>query len=191
MERQNTMNREQRRASKFKRNMRHGAASAAGSFAVGAGDRNEQRSNPHAAFNRVLLSQPYSQQDADRLDVEARLAWHKLTNGLGTTALFDELSCMINVGSRLADDVDELVQSVFDRAIESMKTMKARYTRTGAFGADSEALQNVPDALELLHQMYVHVSPLQAAQALRDSSAIMRRQMAMQPIGLSTEVRHA
>jgi hypothetical protein len=80
------------------------------------------------------------------------------------------------------------VVDVFDRAIGSMQEMQARYRRVGKFGADALALQNVPEALDLLAQLYANITPLQATEALADSMAIMRSQMAVQPIGMSTNI---
>lgn len=170
------MNREQRRASKFKRQQ---------------WDRNAIQAHPAASLNRVRLAQTYKPEDAVRLELMARTSWHALKSGKGTEEDFDVLGGMINVGLVLAKDIDELVVDVFDRAIGSMQEMQARYRRVGKFGADALALQNVPEALDLLAQLYANITPLQATEALADSTAIMRRQMAVQPIGLSTEVRHA
>jgi hypothetical protein len=170
------MNRQQRRASKFKRQQ---------------WDRNAVLSHPSAAINRLHLAQQYKPEDSARLELMARTSWQSLINGKGTEEDFDVLGGMINVGLVLAKDIDELVVDVFDRAILSMQTMQARYQRVGKFGADAQALQNVPEALDLLAQLYANITPLQATEALADSMAIMRRQMAVQPIGLSMEARHA
>lgn len=170
------MNREQRRASKFKRQQ---------------WDRNAVLAHPSASLNRVRLAQTYKPEDAERLELMARSSWHALKTGQGTEEDFDVLGGMINVGLVLAKDIDELVVDVFDRAIGSMQEMQARHRRVGKFGADAQALQNVPEAIDLLAQLYENITPLQATEALADSMAIMRRQMAVQPIGLSTAVRHA
>ena len=168
------MNRQQRRASKFKREQ---------------WDRNAVLAHPSASLNRVRLAQSYTPEDAMRLELMARTSWHSLVSGRGTEEDFDVLGGMINVGLVLAKDIDELVVDVFDRAIGSMQEMQARYNRLGRFGADAQALQNVPEALDLLAQLYANITPLQATEALTASVAIMRRQMGVKPIGLSTEVR--
>ena len=170
------MNRQQRRASKFKRQQ---------------WDRNAVLAHPSASLNRVRLAQAYTPEDATRLELIARTSWHSLVSGRGTEEDFGVLGGMINVGLVLAKDIDELVVDVFDRAIGSMQEMQARYNRLGRFGADAQALQNVPEALDLLAQLYANITPLQATEALTASVAIMRRQMGVKPIGLSTEVRNA
>ena len=170
------MNRQQRRASKFKREQ---------------WDRNSVFAHPSASLNRVRLAQAYTPEDATRLELMARTSWHSLVSGRGTGEDFDVLGGMINVGLVLAKDIDELVVDVFDRAIGSMQEMQARYNRLGKFGADAQALQNVPEALDLLAQLYANITPLQATEALTASVAIMRRQMGVKPIGLSTEVHNA
>jgi hypothetical protein len=170
------MNRQQRRASKFKREQ---------------WDRNAVLAHSSASLNRVRLAQSYTPEDAMRLELMARTSWHSLVGGRGTEEDFDVLGGMINVGLVLAKDIDELVVDVFDRAIGSMQEMQARYNRLGRFGADAQALQNVPEALDLLAQLYANITPLQATEALTASVSIMRRQMGVKPIGLSTEVHNA
>lgn len=170
------MNRQQRRASKFKRQQ---------------WDRNAVLAHPSAAINRLHLAQQYKPEDSARLELMARTSWQSLISGQGTEEDFGVLGGMINVGLVLAKDIDELVVDVFDRAIGSMQAMQARYQRVGKFGADAQALQNVPEAIDLLAQLYENITPLQATEALADSMAIMRRQMAVEPIGLSAEARHA
>lgn len=155
------MNRSQRRASQFKRGQRW--------------DRNAVLSQPAAALNRIRLAQPYTPDDAARLSVDARLAWHKLTNGLGTMSDFDVLAGMINTTYVIAmdSDADEIVQDIFDRAMLSMAGIRARYERIGKFGADAHALEHVPAVLDAIDQLLANITPLQAVDALQRSMKLV------------------
>ena len=63
------MNRQQRRAATFKRAQRH--------------DRNA-RVEPSHVLKPVLMSRTFDQEEAAKISVDTRLAWHRLTNGAGT-----------------------------------------------------------------------------------------------------------
>ncbi len=163
------MNRSQRRASQFKRGQRW--------------DRNAVLSQPAAALNSIRLAQPYTPDDAARLSVDARLAWHKLTNGSGTMEDFDILAGMINTTYVIAMDAnaDEIVQDIFDRAMESMATMRARFERIGKFGADAQALAHVPDVLDAIDTLLANITPLQAVDALRRSMQLVEQGHVIRP----------
>ena len=167
------MNRAQRRNSQFKRGQRW--------------NRNDVLSQPDAALSRIRLAQTYAPDQVARLSVDARLAWYKLTNGGGTMEDFDVLAGMINTTYVIAMDAnaDEMVQDIFDRAMDSMATMRARYERIGKFGADAQALAHVPDVLDAIDTLLANITPLQAVDALRRSMKLVEAGAVINPVGLS------
>lgn len=163
------MNRSQRRASQFKRGQQW--------------NRNDVLSQPAAALNRIRLAQTYTPDDAARLSVDARLAWHKLTNGMGTIQDFDVLAGMINTTYVIAmdSDADEIVQDIFDRAMDCMAMMRARYERIGKFGADAAALEHVPAVLDAIDQLLANITPMMAVDALKRSMDLVERGHVIRP----------
>jgi hypothetical protein len=163
------MNRATRRASQFKRGQRW--------------NRNDVMSQPDAALSRIKLAQTYAPDQVARLSVDARLAWYKLTNGNGSMEDFDILAGMINTTYVIAmdADADEIVQDIFDRAMESMATMRARYERIGKFGADAQALAHVPDVLDAIDTLLANITPLQAVSALRRSMQLVEQGQVIRP----------
>ena len=155
------MNRAQRRASQYKRAQQW--------------DRNAVLSHPSASMNRIRLAQTYTANDAARLSVDARMAWHKLTHGNGTIEDFDVLAGMINTTYVIAmdSDADEMVQDIFDRAMGSMAAMRARYERIGKFGADAQALEHVPDVLNAIDALLSNITPMMAVDALQRSMKLV------------------
>jgi hypothetical protein len=151
------MNRAQRRNSQFKRGQQW--------------DRNDVLAQPDSALSRIKLAQTYAPDQVARLSVEARLAWYKLTNGIGATDDFDVMAEMINTAQVIAigAGADEIVQDIFDRAIGSMHAMRARYERIGKFGADAQALAHVPNVLDAIDTLLPNITPLQAVAALSRS----------------------
>ena len=154
------MNREQRRAAKFKRANRN---------------RNDTRSAPTGGLGIIPLAQQYSDDEFRRLSINARLAWHKLSNGLGTQDDFDMLAACLNVAAVMAADIDELVLDVLDRGMTTLVAMKERYTRLGRFGADAEALQAMPHALDVHDEIIKHSTPMQTVTALRTAMKMVEQ----------------
>ena len=146
------MNREQRRAAKFKRANR---------------DRNRTQSAPTGGLGIIPLAQQYSDDEFRRLSVHARLAWQKLANGLGTQDDFEMLATCLNVAAVMAADIDDLVLDVLDRGMTAMVNMKERYMRLGRFGADAQALQAIPHALDVHDEIIKNSTPMQTVAALR------------------------
>jgi hypothetical protein len=157
------MNRADRRVSQFKRGQQW--------------NRNDALGRPAAVLNRIRLAQTYTADDAARLSVDARLAWHKLTHGMGTMGDFDVLAGMINTTYVIAMDsnADEIVQDIFDRAMLSMAGIRARYERIGKFGADAHALEHMPAVLDAIDQLLPNITPLQAVDALQRSMQLIER----------------
>ena len=155
------MNRSERRANQFKRPQRW--------------DRNRLAAHPAAAFNAVRMSQTYTPDDAARLCVGGRMAWYKLTNGMGSMDDFDVLAGMINTTYVLAmgSDADDIVREIFDRAMDCMAQMRARYERIGRFGADAQALEHVPVVLDAIDTIMSNITPRQAVDALEKSMKLI------------------
>lgn len=154
------MNRQQRRAAKFKRANR---------------DRNHARSASTGGLGIIPLAQQYSDDEFRRLSVLARLAWHKLANGQGTQDDFDMLATCFNVAAVMAADIDELVLDALERGMNSLVAMKERYTRLGRFGADADALQSVPYALDVHDEIIKNSTPLQTVSALKTTMKMIEQ----------------
>lgn len=148
------MNREQRRAAKFKRAERN---------------RNIINSASTGGLGLIKLTQTYSEDEYRRLSAGTRLAWYKLSNGMGTQDDFDMMATSLNVAAVMARDIDELVLDAVEQGMASLVDMKARHTRTGRFGVDAKALQTVPHALNVYDEILKHSTPLQTSAALRTS----------------------
>jgi len=152
------MNRQQRRAAQFKRGQRH--------------DRNADDQHFDSVLNRAAWSRVYDEEKSAQLMNDARMAWHKLTTGDGCTHDFDLLAGMANTAQTVVLDglADEFVLETFNRGIESLNSIGARFVRVGAWGADATALQNVPDLLDAMGVVFTNITPVQAVGAMRRSN---------------------
>lgn len=144
------MNRAQRRASTFKRAQRY--------------DRNHVE--PSAVLKPVIMSRTFDADEAAKISVDTRMAWHRLTHGEGTEPDFDLLANTSNIALVRAEALGELAVETVLRAEASILQMQDRYRRTGRFGADAQALQTVPNMLDFYDQLLDHSSPQLILEAL-------------------------
>lgn len=129
------MNRQTRRASQFKRAQRW--------------DRNAVE--PSHVLKPVLMSRTFDENEAAKISVDTRLAWHRLTHGEGSEPDFDLLANSSNVALVLAEPLGELAVETVLRAQAAIESLRDRYLRTGRWGADAAALADVPPMLENRH----------------------------------------
>lgn len=159
------MNRAQRRQATFKRTARY--------------DRNA-RVEPSAVLKPVIMSRTFDADEAAKISVDTRLAWHRLTHGEGTEPDFDLLANSSNVCLVLAEPLGELAAETVLRAQDAIRSMQARYLRTGRFGADAAALATVPEMLDLYDQFLAHGSPKVMTDALEATVKRMRMQQQLE-----------
>ena len=155
------MNRQQRRAATFKRAQRY--------------DRNA-RVEPSHVLKPVLMSRTFDQEEAAKISVDTRLAWHRLITGDGTEPDFDLLANSSNVALVLAEPLGELAVETVLKAQDAIRAMQARYHRTGRFGADAAALSDVPPMLDFYDELLKFGSP----RTMIDALEVTVRRMKMQ-----------
>lgn len=146
------MNRAQRRAAAFKRGQRW--------------DRNQVE--PSSALKPILMCRQFDEHEAATLSNETRMAWHRLTHGDGNQGDFDLLANSSNVALVRAEALGELAIETVQRAQAAIVAMKERYQRTGRFGADAAALQDVPLMLDFYDDLLAYGSPQIMTDALNE-----------------------
>lgn len=108
----------------------------------------------------------FATEEIAALSNEARLAWHHLINGTGTKQHFDTLATSLNASLILSEPIGQAAVDVAIRAQESMVRMQSRFHRVGSFGADAQALADVPPGLDLYDELLRFSNPLQLVQAV-------------------------
>lgn len=115
---------------------------------------------------------PLTEEEVARLSLEARMSWHRVCSGEGTTTDFDNLVFALNTTRVRAERVsDELVGIVYEGQMALLE-IRNRYLRIGKFGADADALQKIPPVLDLHDEFLRHSTPAQMARAV--ATAIRR-----------------
>ena len=130
------MNRQQRRAAQFKRGQRY--------------DRNRMI-EPSAVLAPIVESVTYSPEQAAELTNIARMAWHRLTHGEGDKDDWDVLATTSNSVMVIAESLDALAVELAERAQAAILAMRHRWERSGRWGADAQALSDVPPMLDAYH----------------------------------------
>jgi hypothetical protein len=173
------MNRAQRRASTFKRAQRY--------------DRNHVE--PSAVLKPIIMSRTFDADEAAKISVDTRLAWHRLTHGEGSEPDFDLLANSSNVALVLAEGLQwkpelmtrqefeakrELAIETVLRAQTAIEAMRDRYLRAGRWGADAAALADVPPMLDFYDDLLAHGSPRVMLDALKVTVNRMRMQQELE-----------
>ena len=148
------MNRAQRRAAAFKRGQRW--------------DRNA-RVEPSAVLSPIVESVTYSPEQAAELTNIARMAWHRLTNGNGSRDDWDVLATTSNSVMVIAESLDALAVELAERSQAAILAMRRRYERTGRWGADAQALADVPPMLDAYHAIVSESSCNQMRASVREA----------------------
>lgn len=147
------MNRQQRRAAQFKRKQR---------------DRNRMI-EPSAVLAPIVESVTYSPEQAAELANIVRMAWHRLTNGEGDKDDWDVLATTSNSVMVIAESLDELAVELAERAQAAILAMRSRWERTGRWGADAQALADVPPMLDAYHTIVSASSCNQMRASVREA----------------------
>lgn len=154
------MNRAQRRAAAFKRSSRW--------------DRNDVE--PSQVLRPILISRTFDEHEAASLSNETRMAWHRLTHGDGSESDFDLLANSSNVALVRAETLGEMAVETVLRAQAAIVGMRSRYERTGRFGADADALRDVPPMLDFYADLLAYGSPKLMNGALMETLNRMTQQ---------------
>ena len=152
------MNRQQRRASKAKRSIRAGGYTA-----------------DHSAIYRLMSRvQPFAAPELADLLTPVRIAFESFRRGEGEDSDFYTLAAAINVTMIRSESIDPLCVETAQRAQAALMRILARQSRIGRWGIDGQALQDIPPAIDLYEQIMQLSTPLQMADAIRETNARMR-----------------
>jgi hypothetical protein len=127
--------------------------------------RSRWPANPLAHLATISKLRPFDSEEAARLSLEGRMAWHHLTHGRGTEAHFDTLAIHMNAALVLSEPVGQAAVDVIISGQQALVEMQQRYHRHGRFGANASELAVVPAALDLYDQLLSLSNPLQLMKA--------------------------
>lgn len=127
---------------------------------------------PRGGMIAIDRSSPYTEDEAARLSLEARLGWQHILDGSTNADHFDNLCMAINVIDILAEGLGGQALEVTTAAKHALNGVRDRYVRIGRFGADAASLRDVPPALDFHDECLRHFTPHQFTKALEE---VLRR----------------
>jgi hypothetical protein len=116
--------------------------------------------------------EPFTAQEVAALTLPPAMAYEAITKGLGQEDDFDTLAAVINVSMVRCETIGQQGVELCQQAQESLMHMRARHTRTGRWGVDAAARENIPAALDLHEQLLQLSGPRQMREALQE---VLRR----------------
>jgi hypothetical protein len=127
--------------------------------------RRRYQADPMAMYKVMARIEPFTEQDVITLTLPARLAFEAIKNGNAGISHFDELAVSLNTTKVRAESIDPLCEEICMVAQDALRRCKDRYLRTGKFGWDGPALQELPPALDLYETIMRDSNPnfMQAA----------------------------
>ena len=160
------MNREQRRASKFKR-----GAYWAYDATVMATVQEQTKALAAQALKPVIVSRPLEEHETLDLRLLIAQAWESLRTFTGNRGDWALIAQSINDATVRAESISELLQPPLERAAAAMERMRDRHQAGRSLGPDADALQTIPEALAIFDEILLNSSPKQmidaAIEALR------------------------
>jgi hypothetical protein len=121
--------------------------------------RRKYRADPMAMFKTLRRIEPYTESDVVELTLPSRLAFEAIKSGAGIEDHFNELAVCINSTLVRAEGIDPFCVETCKTAQAALQRAKDRYLRTGCFGFDGLALQEIPAVLDLHEEIMRNSNP--------------------------------
>lgn len=169
------MNREQRRASKFKRG-HHWMSDPQTCNAL----LELRQAQAETVLRPLVISTPIEEAEIVTLRVQIEQAWEALRTFTGTPTDWGLLATSINDATVRAESISELLGTPLERAAAAMERMRDRYHAGHALGPDAEALQSIPEAIAIFDEILINSSPKQMMDAAYEVQARIKKQQAEQ-----------
>ena len=126
--------------------------------------------DPLATFRLINKIQPFTEDEMAQVALPARMSYQKIKDGVGSEADFDELAFACNTATVRSESIDALCVETCLIAQRALLRCKDRYLRTGRWGFDGLALQEIPPLLDLHDQLILNSSPLQMNAAFQEQA---------------------
>ncbi|MGH6627615.1 MAG: hypothetical protein ACRECD_13940 [Burkholderiaceae bacterium] len=123
-----------------------------------------------SALSRVMNRlQPFSAPELVQLQTPVRVAFESLRSGRGEEDDFHTLAAVVNVALIRSEAIDPLCVETCERAQQALLRVLERRRRSGLWGFDGPALQDIPPAIELHEQLLALSTPLQMQRAMNET----------------------
>ena len=131
------------------------------------------QADPSSIYRLMNKIQPFTTDELLRLNMPVRVSFESLRTGKGVDEDFHTLAAAINTALVRSESIDDLCVQTCQLAQDALMRCIERHHRLGVWGFDAQALQAIPDAIDLHEQILQLSTPLQMQDAMR---RVMERQ---------------
>jgi hypothetical protein len=124
---------------------------------------------------------PFTPEELAELKTPPRVAFESLRRGHGSEYDFHTLAAVANNTLVCAESIHPDCVEVAKAAQDALMRILDRQHRLGKWGLDSQALQEIPPALDLHEQLLELYTPLQMQQAMAETIRRMKAGQTLAP----------
>lgn len=141
--------------------------------------RRKYHADPYA-FMRVLCKvAPFEAADLCQIELPPRMAYQSIKDGEGTAQDYATIADALNDTIIRSEAIDPACVEVCQFAVAAMQRCRERHTRTGRYGFDGPAMQEISAALDLFSEILANSTPAQMITAGQEQrKRLNRRQVA-------------
>lgn len=123
----------------------------------------------YSVFGRIIgLLEPFSPDELMRLELPIRMSFEALKNGKGCESDFHDIAAAINCTLVRSEEVDPMCEYTAISARDALMRTWHRWEKTGKWGFDGPALQEVEAGIDLHEQLIRLSTPGQMVKAMRE-----------------------
>lgn len=131
--------------------------------------KNRRWKKDYGVFNRIIgLLEPFTPDELIRLELPIRMSFEALKNGKGSESDFHDIAAAINCTIVRSEAVDPMCEYTAIAARDALMRTWHRWEKTGKWGFDGPALQEVEAGIDLHEQLIRLSTPGQMLNAMRE-----------------------
>ena len=143
--------------------------------------RQATQADPMAIYRTMGKLQHFTADELIALKSPPRVAFESLRRGHGSEGDFHTLAAVANNTLICAESIHPDCVEVAKAAQDALMRILDRQHRLGKWGLDSQALQDIPPALDLHEQLLELYTPLQMQQAMAETIRRMKAGQTLAP----------
>lgn len=136
--------------------------------------KRRMQADPSSIYRVMARVQSFTKEELTTLTLPPRISFEALRTGTGERQDFETLAVLANVCVIRGEDINPLCVEVAQRAQAALMRCAARHEKTGRWGFDGPALQELEVVIDLYEQMLELSTPEQMRLAMVESVRRMK-----------------
>ena len=138
-------------------------------YRVAARAKRQHQGDPSAMYRLLGRIQPFTQDELTKLQLPVLMAFDDLRHGKGTRQDFSTLVAIISVVIDRAKTISPKCLELCGDAMSGLERMQERHEKTGKWGFDGTAMQDMGAVIDLYRQLLELGAPGEMIDAIRQS----------------------